>query len=96
MSTEKITMQQQFEEWARSQCMQLKKDGVVTTYAYERTDLAWNAWQASRAAIEVLLPEPYDSFSGVFHAEDGEDPDISMSAHDVRQAIESLGLKVKP
>lgn len=47
MSENKIIMQQQFEEWARSQCMQLKKDGVVVTYAYERTDLAWQAWQAA-------------------------------------------------
>jgi len=43
-------MREEFEAWARSQRMGLKKDGVVTSYAYERTDLAWQAWQASREA----------------------------------------------
>lgn len=89
MSTEKITMQQQFEEWARSQCMQLKKDGVVTTYAYERTDLAWNAWQASRAAIEVEFPPEWGAVS---EKDEGAN---EMRDHCV-SAIESLGLKVKP
>ena len=93
MSNEKITMQQQFEGWARSQCMQLKKDGVVTTYAYERTDLAWNAWQASRAAIEVELPKRCSETFGAWREDpDGEILDYSRTI----VAIESLGLKVKP
>lgn len=98
MSTEK--MRESFEAWAiTSAWLGLVGDDLEFIdggYVYPEVQSAWLSWQASRAAIEVELPVPYESFSGVFHAEDGEDPDLSMSAHEVRQAIESLGLKVKP
>lgn len=45
-----------------------------------------NAWQASRAAIEVELPESFKVYSG--------DKNPSMFADEVVSAIESLGLKV--
>lgn len=91
MSNEKIIMQQQFEEWARSQCMQLKKDGVVTTYAYERTDLAWQAWQASREALVIELPaevtrEHYNDESMANGFNDG--------VESCRDAIEARGVRV--
>jgi len=95
MSTEKIIMQQQFEEWARSQCMQLKKDGVATTYAYERTDLAWSAWQASRAAIEVELPELRNVPDRDCWARTNA-LGYNTANHECREAIKSLCLKVKP
>lgn len=97
MSTEKITMQQQFEVWARSQCMQLKKDGVVTTYTYERTDLAWNAWMASRAAIEVVLPRGsvYPAGEAASEADYYFDQGQADGLRKARNAIESFGLKVK-
>lgn len=84
-----IKVQQEFEVWARSQCMQLKKDGCVTTYAYERTDLAWQAWQASRESLVIELPE-----SGMAAEFQYSTPVISRDA--VFAAHKAAGLKVKP
>ena len=41
-----------FEAWAKSQQMPLKRDGVVVSYAYRATDIAWNSWQA-RAVLSA-------------------------------------------
>lgn len=55
---------------------------------------AWWAWQASRAAIEVELPKPSESYGCM--GEGMGDPDYSIAYEDAVEAIESLGLKVKP
>lgn len=65
-------------------------DGAVI-YANEALQAGWWAfrigWQASRAAIEVVLPKGGSMW-------DDEPVDISRS--DAVTAIESLGIKVKP
>lgn len=50
-------IQEQFEAWATRHRLPLHKDGVVVTYAARATDDAWQAWIASREAIEVKLPD---------------------------------------
>lgn len=52
---------------------------------------AWWAWQASRAAVVVELP---DSFGAMTHP--CADKDEVMDPQEVRSAIEAQGLKVKP
>ena len=47
----------------------------------------WEAWQASRASIEVELPKGGNMW--------GDEP-VDISRSDAVKAIESLGLKVKP
>lgn len=96
-------MREEFETWARSQCMQLKKDGVVTTYAYERTDLAWQAWQASRESLVIELPAenplgsgPGDCEGGLPSFEQHCAAECNFILRDCREAIESAGVKVKP
>ena len=71
-------MQRQFEEWASS-------EGLPTTYLdkhkfYEShvTDVAWQAWQASRAVIVVKLPETHNDW---------------LDKQVVQYAIEAEGLK---
>lgn len=88
--------QEQFEAWAQTQCMQLKKDGVVVTYAYERTDLAWQAWMASRKAIAIPLPEfdePEYHSPGTpdWHSANG----YNNGVEECQKAIEAVGLKTE-
>lgn len=80
-------MDVQFEAWARKMSMDLEYrniPGVGQFYECPRTLLAFEAWQASRAAIEVELPRQH----GVHYPR--------MFTDEVRASIESLGLKVKP
>ncbi|MEV1855510.1 hypothetical protein ABZR08_10755 [Pseudomonas aeruginosa] len=50
-------MREEFEAWATKHRMPIHRDGVVTDYAARCTDECWQAWQASRAALKVELPE---------------------------------------
>jgi hypothetical protein len=86
-------MDVQFEAWARKMSMDLEYrniPGVGQFYECPRTLLAFEAWQASRAAIEVELPDYTSPFYG------GDHFDECQYAADCEKAIESLGLKVKP
>lgn len=79
-------MDPHFEAWARKMSMDLEHrniPGVGKFYECPRTLLAFEAWQASRAAIDVELPFVSDS-------------DLVEFKNECRDAIESLGLKVKP
>lgn len=94
MSTEK--MRKDFEAWARKMSMDLEYrniPGVGQFYECPRTLLALEAWQASRAAIEVELPEERVARGY------GEQVADSLGFNDgvsyCREAIESLGLKVR-
>lgn len=64
----------------------INPDGKYTT---ERARLAWWSWQASRAAIEIELPDK------VF-VEDDFDSGHNMAIDYCAESITSLGLKVKP
>lgn len=89
MSAEK--MREEFEAWATPEGYVMEciwgGDGNHG-YEDEDTQYAWglfqHAWQASRAAIEVELPRQH----GVHYPR--------MFSDEVRTALESLGLKVKP
>ena len=48
-------MREEFESWAISCHMCTYLDGVE--YRHQSTEWAWMAWQASRAALVVELPE---------------------------------------
>ena len=81
-----MTSREQFEEWAKENGMSLVYGDC--DYVYSPTVWAWKAWQASRAAIEIELPEPCSP--GDFCI------DIPAQAHhEVIEAIENAGLKVK-
>ena len=82
---------EQFEEWfdeytfsAPGRCKTLRSGiGYRNTACHEQ----WEAWQASRAAIEVELPskeDPANFFCGVY------DCDL------VHESLANCGLKVKP
>lgn len=81
----------QFEEWITNTSSDLlrvvmikrREDGI---YRHLATENKWKAWQASRAAIEIELPEwfsPHDCGDKV------------MWSDAVEQAIRAAGIKVK-
>ncbi len=92
----KMTSREQFEQWLYQQRVRgitfstIDKFDVDGEVYYKSPGIQgqWNAWQASRAAIEIELPEPCSP--GDFCI------DIPAQAHhEVIEAIENAGLKVK-
>ena len=83
-------MREEFDSWLRSQphVLNVGFDKVTGKYLLEEDETAWQAWQASRAAIEVELP-------GSFW-QDYVNKNEVMDADRVIEAIESIGLKVAP
>lgn len=57
-------MREDFESWAISCHMCTYLDGVE--YRHQSTELAWMAWQASRAALVVELPS---DINGEYYAD---------------------------
>lgn len=113
MSTEK--MREEFEAWIcgiwPGVSISRNPDNAAMfsgSYRNERVHMAWKGWQASRAAIEVELPEikgfegAYDSYKQnefvpfMTDVDDADEIFGLMRGIEVREAIESLGLKVKP
>lgn len=87
----KMTNREQFEMWVKEETgFDLWRTEYPMTewddqqYKCHQTNLAWMAWQASRAAIEIELPEEESlGCHAIYYAED------------VIEAIEQAGLKVK-
>ncbi|MFK0540501.1 hypothetical protein [Escherichia coli] len=88
----------QFLEFAKKQNLSLAYGDCG--YVYSSTEMAWRAWQASRAAIELDIdwPESNDDFW-----KDGEEGAYAMGYEDgrdktviaVMKAIRSAGIKEK-
>ncbi|BEC81229.1 hypothetical protein [Escherichia coli] len=74
----------QFLEFAKKQNLSLAYGDCG--YVYSSTEMAWRAWQASRAAIEIELPESFTMHSG-------RTPYLYVS--EVQSAIRAAGIKVK-
>lgn len=72
---------EQFEEWIGSQ------DGMGLMAYSDASTIAWEAWQASREAIEIELPAVIWDMS--------EDGSQHYDRDDVIDAIQSVGIKVK-
>lgn len=81
-----VKMRAEFEAWAGQYGYSLERDHETGGYYADGADLAWSAWQASRAALAVELPD-----SRSLSASD--DP---WSVRDwCKDAIESAGVRVK-
>ncbi|ECK2143297.1 hypothetical protein FQW43_26975 [Salmonella enterica subsp. enterica serovar Enteritidis] len=73
----------QFEEWFKNK-YHVSSD--VMKIMHIKVEIAWEAWQASRAAIEIELPESFTMHSG-------RTPYLYVS--EVQSAIRTAGIKVK-
>ena len=90
-----MTNREQFEKWVREETgFDLWRTEYPMIgwddqqYKCHQTNLAWMAWQASRAAIEIKLPCRVGAKSSW---QDGP----HVFADEVIEAIEQAGLKVK-
>lgn len=90
----KMTSREQFEEWVKEETgLDLWRTEYPMTewddqqYKCHQTNLAWMAWQASRAAIEIELP---NQFPGEYYL----DRDV-IYADELIEELEQAGLKVK-
>lgn len=83
----------QFEEWriSDSPTSNLYRDSHGQ-YAEIGTWVAWKAWQASRAAIEIELPDAADYWNGT---EGHEVLNHRQLMADSADAIRAAGIKVK-
>lgn len=88
MSNEK--MREEFEAWHKTEVANFVAAGEMQAARvlseFKQTALA--IWEASRAALVIDLPP------GGYWA--GYDNEHMMESRDVREAIESAGLRVKP
>ena len=86
-------MREEFEAWITSPPLEKpvqvnpESSGFPGQYRAYEVQLAWESWQASRAALSIELPESYprhrDSYIDV------------MDAELVVEAIEDAGVRVK-
>lgn len=90
----KMTSRDKFEEWIKKETgFDLWRTEYPMTewddqqYKCHQTSLAWMAWQASRAAIEIELP---NQFPGEYYL----DRDV-IYADELIEELEQAGLKVK-
>lgn len=99
----KMTSREQFEEWVKEETeFDLWRTEYPMTewedqqYKCHQTNLAWMAWQASRAAIEIESPDFIDSRAAL---NKGYTVDYSNGFGDAmdayEMAIEQAGLEVK-
>lgn len=99
----KMTSREQFETWVKEETgFDLWRTEYPMTewdnqqYKCHQTNLAWLAWQASRAAIEIESPDFIDSRAAL---NKGYTVDYSNGFGDAmdayEMAIEQAGLKVK-
>lgn len=72
----------QFEEWFENYTGCVPKNKIYANMV----EMYWQAWQASRAAIEIELPESFTMHSG-------RTPYLYVS--EVQSAILAAGVKVK-
>lgn len=90
----KMMSREQFEKWVKEETgFDLWRTEYPMTewdnqqYKCHQTNLAWMAWQASRAAIEIELP---NQFPGEYYL----DRDV-IYADELIEELEQAGLKVK-
>ena len=72
-------MREEFEAWAESQALNTMQDGE--TYYFADSHHFWQAWQASRKAIKVELPEVI-----------ADAPSPSVDYHDMLQQLDKAGI----
>jgi hypothetical protein len=86
--------QEQFENWFKfhadpEELHMLDTNSAGTNYLHPHTDIAWIAWQASRSALVVELPEPFVVEMGAY----GDAKVVSVA--EAIESIRAAGITVK-
>lgn len=81
-------LRDEFEAWAKEKGHVTHRDGLGR-YVFSYTATAWEGWQASRAALVVELPEPFEVEMGAYgNAE-------VLSVAEAIESIRAAGITVK-
>ncbi|ELQ6021932.1 hypothetical protein R2217_000767 [Cronobacter turicensis] len=84
---------EQFEEFAQREKLSLAYGDCG--YVYTSTEMAWRAWQASRAAVEIELPKYHDYTNQDTTRAQAEKSAYNSGVYDSAEVIRAAGLKVK-
>lgn len=88
----KMTSREQFEEWFLSEHEEVENSNELSAKVMKM--MAWQSWQASRAAIEIEIPEVYgNKYTPSSVTMDGFD--FEEYIDDLQSNIRAAGLKVK-
>jgi hypothetical protein len=82
-----------FEKWFTPKFESMMRNGLGITAIKRRRELYWEAYQASRAAIEIELPEEYESESYLGNGCCDDYANTKIAA--CRKAITSHGIRIK-
>lgn len=98
-------MREEFEAWAKPHLIYGDDSEDIegfdmrmecAYYIRTETQSAWEAWQASRAAIEVELPIAHGAPRNSTSYQEGLADGFERAIYRAEEAIKALGLKVKP
>lgn len=99
-----MDIREEFETWIDDYGWSIQPDstGLVGRYEDDRTQLAWQAWQASRKSLVVELPEENPMGSGPGDHGDGRPSfeqhcaaECNFIIRDCRDAIHNAGIRTK-
>lgn len=86
---------EQFEEWFSKRKIAMQKKGISTIRIVRLHRKMLEAWQASRAAIEVELPKYHELTTQDTISARAEKSTYNFGIYDSADAIRAAGLKVK-
>ncbi len=92
-------MREEFEAWASSHFVDVGsgnplKKGPNGNYGFYTVATAWKAWQASRAALRVELPERRDPLNSTGDDENPRSAGFNDCLERVTEALQQAGIEV--
>ncbi|HGJ9326825.1 TPA: hypothetical protein ACJX74_002342 [Pseudomonas aeruginosa] len=100
-------MREEFEAWATNRCVSIMKAPEAMMffggrrvpagcYIMADTELAWEAWKASRAALRVELPDRRDPLNWTGDDENPRSSGFNACLERVKEALQQAGIEVAP
>ncbi len=92
-------MREEFEAWASSHFVDVGsgnplKKGPNGNYGFYVVATAWKAWQASRAALRVELPDRRDPLNWTGDDENPRSSGFNACLERVKEALQQAGIEV--
>jgi len=90
-------MRAEFEEWINQSEVFKNPEWLedVGQYNYTSTQIMWEAWQASRAALVVELPEEPEDLWGAMPYDRGQVDGMIVMLDDCKSSLDVAGVKYK-
>ncbi|EMX8720874.1 hypothetical protein [Pseudomonas aeruginosa] len=93
-------IREEFEKWAASHFIDVGsgsplKKGPNGHYGFYVVATAWKSWQASRAALRVVLPDRRDPLNWTGDDENPRSSGFNDCLERVKEALQQAGIEVK-